>query len=56
MQRYVIELKKTIVIEIDASSEKEALEYCNGKNTFNDNWYYAEPVVDILYIHSDDAQ
>lgn len=55
MKRYVIQLKKVIVIEIDAASKKEALDSCNIKDAFSDSWYYAEPVVEILATLSNDT-
>lgn len=46
--QYVIELKKVVVVSVEADSEDEALERCLDKDDFNDSWYYAEPTATIL--------
>jgi len=49
VNRYVIQMKKVIVVEIVAESEDEALQYCMDKDGFNDSWYYAEPQCEVIF-------
>ncbi len=46
--QYVIELKKVIVVSVEADSEEAALNRCMEKDDFQDSWYYAEPEATIL--------
>lgn len=48
MTKYIIQLTKIIVVEIESESEEEAKEYCMDKDEFNDSWYYAEPKCEVI--------
>ena len=51
MKTYILELTKTIIIEVEAASEEQALERCWMKDAFGDSWYYAEPTAKVLDVN-----
>jgi hypothetical protein len=48
MTKYIIQLTKIIVVEIEAESAEEAKEYCVDKDGFEDSWHYAEPQCEVI--------
>ena len=46
--RYVIQMAKTIVVDVEADSKEEAIELCQDNDWLEDSWYHAEPECTIL--------
>jgi len=53
MKTYTIELKKVIVVHVQAETQKDALKQCEQKNAFDDSWYYAEPDAKVIDIEEE---
>jgi len=49
MKKFVVEMTKTIVMEVEAKDEASAVDYCtNEDDGFDGAWDRAEPVCTVL--------